>query len=63
MSKRIDPFNVIDAAAQYTSDNLMHVANIQWTDFDFLVRTVLDSIPENCKDAFLDDVTSPNFKI
>lgn len=62
MSKYVHPFPVIDAAAQYTDANLEPVAGIQWTCFDYLVRTVMDQVPTKHHEAFIDNVTRPKFK-
>lgn len=61
-SKKIDPFNYIDAAMQFTSDaHVVRVADRQWTDIDQLVTYILDFIPEAHKDAYMEMVTRPNF--
>jgi len=60
-TERIDPFKYIDAAHQYTAESLMPIANIQWTDFDYLVRSILDYIPEHRKEDYLERVTDPEF--
>ena len=54
--KPIDPFQYIDAAQQYTDDSLIEIANLQWTNRDQLVRTILERIPEKYHQQYLTDI-------
>ena len=64
MHKNLDMWVLIDIAAQYSSENLEPLAGQQFcnSDFDYVVRLVMDYIPEKHHEAFLDDVTAPPFK-
>lgn len=57
----IDPFKYIDAAHQFTAEDLMHIANRTWNDEDYLVRCIMESMPAKHHDEYLDAVTDPKF--
>lgn len=62
MHNTIDTFKFVDAAMQYSDDSeIVAAASLQWTCMHNLVKYILDYIPEEWKEDYLDDVTHPNF--
>jgi len=55
-SKAFDVVPLIDLAAQYTSKNLEPVSNIVYKNKDDAAKAILDYIPENKQEKFLEEV-------